>query len=58
MFSSSAMEDLAALLKEKIIDLDSSFTGKYVLESNDWGNFEKTIRDRISEQYGIFYSKL
>lgn len=58
LFSDSILEDTALIFQERILSLYNPSNFKSVLYPDDWGKFEKTIRDNISKTYGIYYSTL
>lgn len=58
LFSDTILEDTALIFKEKILSLYNPSNFKSVLYPDDWGKFEKIIRNNISSKHGIYYSTL
>ena len=58
LMSSSALQDIALIFKNKILDNYNSNDFKTVLYPEDWGNFSRNVRRSIAQDHGIHFTSL
>lgn len=58
LMSSSALQDIAIIFKNKILDNYNSNDFKTVLYPEDWGNFSRNVRRSIAQDHGIHFTSL